>query len=381
MTPRSALVAFAAKKLNRPVKLVATRAQGFTIATYRAETRHRVRLGADRQGRLQAVIHEGESITSRPSKYNANGLETTGRLYASPNVLTQARIVHADRNTPGFMRAPPETPFLFPLEVAMDELAVALAMDPVELRRRNDTQKDPTGPRRYSSRSLVPCLEQAAQAFGWQRRTPAPGSMREGEWLIGWGCASAAYPANIAAAACRLSLSPEGRARIALAAEDLGTGTYTVLAAVVADRLGLPIDAVEVDIGDSRLPPAPISAGSCHASSVCNVAAKACEEIRDRLARAASGAGPLAGTDPARLTLVDGRLVAPDGRSEPLAAAVRRLGGRLEVYTENLPQGAPPDGLTRLDHGQVAMSRGSERQDALAYAFGAQFVEVRIHER
>ena len=135
-TARTVWIAIAARRLKRPVKLVPTRDQGFTIATYRAETRHRLRLAANRDGRLTALIHEAESVTSRPSPYNANGLSTTGRLYAAANVHTEAKIIHADRNTPGFMRAPPETPFLFPLECAMDELAAELgSIDPIELRR------------------------------------------------------------------------------------------------------------------------------------------------------------------------------------------------------------------------------------------------------
>jgi len=383
LTARTAWIAIAARRLGRPVKLVATRDQGFTIATYRAETRHRLRLAAGRDGRLQALIHEADSVTSRPSRYNANGLSTTARLYACPNVTTEGRITHADRNTPGFMRAPPETPFMFPLECAMDELAAELGMDPVELRRINDTDKDPTGPRRFTSRSLMRCFDEAARAFGWSRRDPKPGAMRDGEWLIGWGCASAAYSANIGAGACRLRLTPDGKARIQMAAHELGTGSYTILALTAADRLGLRVEDIAVEIGDSALPPAGLSAGSTHASTICNVLAKACEEVRARLAEAAAAAnsGPLAGQDPARLALAEGALRAPDGRSEPVADAIRRIGGMVEVYTENLPVGAPPDGLQTLHNGGIAMSRGSSREDGLAFAFGAQFVEVRVHER
>ena len=383
LTARTAWIALAAKRLNRPVRLVPTRDQGFTIVTFRAETRHRVRLAAGRDGRLQSVIHEAESVTSRPSKYNANGLSTTGRLYASPNVLTEGKVVHADRNTPGFMRAPPETPFLFPLECAMDELAVQLGIDPIELRRLNDTQKDPTSDKRYTSRSLMKCFDQAARAFGWAKRNPAPGSMRDGEWLIGWGCASAAYSANIAAASCRLTLRPDGKARVQMAAHELGTGSYTILAMVAADRLGLRVEDIAVEIGDSDLPPAGLSAGSSHASTICNVLAKACEDVRERIARAAvtANTGPFVGADSAGLTLVSGTLRAPDGKTEPLADALRRTGGVVEVFTENLPTGAPPNGLELLHKDGMAMSRGSERKDGLAYSFGAQFVEVRVHER
>src|SRR5204862_520400 len=174
-TSRTALIALAAKRVNRPVRLVATRAQGFTIATFRAETRHHVKLAATRQGKLQSVAHEGWEVTSRPANYSVSGTEATARLYASPNVATKVTIVHADRNTPGFMRAPPETPYAFALESAMDELAAALGMDPIELRRRNDTDREPIKGLPYTSRSLVHCLDEGARAFGWQRRDPRPG--------------------------------------------------------------------------------------------------------------------------------------------------------------------------------------------------------------
>src|SRR5436190_10189993 len=185
ITSRTALIALAAKRSNRPVKLVATRQQGFSIVTYRAETRHHVRLGATRDGKLQALSHEGWEVTSRPSTYNVSGTVTTARLYACPNVWTRVNVVRADRNTPGFMRAPPETPYLFALESAMDELAMALDMDPVQLRILNDTDKEPIKGLPYSSRSLRQCYQAAAEKFRWSERDKRPSSMRDGDWLIG----------------------------------------------------------------------------------------------------------------------------------------------------------------------------------------------------
>ena len=171
LTQRTALIAVAARWLNRPVKLVATRDQGFTIATYRAETRHHVKLAADHDGKLTALIHEGEEVTSRPDTYKVAGTDASTRLYACPNVASKVSIVHADRNTPGFMRSLPEVPYLFALESAMDELAVALNMDPVELRRRNDTMREPIKGLPYTSRNLIPCFEAAAELFGWTPRS------------------------------------------------------------------------------------------------------------------------------------------------------------------------------------------------------------------
>jgi xanthine dehydrogenase YagR molybdenum-binding subunit len=382
-TSRTAWVALAAKRLKRPVKLVPTRDQGFTIATYRAETRHHLQLGADREGRLKALIHEGWEVTSRPSTYNVSGTETTARMYACPNIATKVNIVHADRNTPGFMRAPPDTPYMFPLESAMDELAYALGIDPIELRRLNDTQTDPVDGKPFSSRSLMKCFDAAAARFGWAKRDPRPGSMRDGGWLIGWGCATSCYPSNIGPAAARLSLSPKGKATIQMAGHEIGTGASTVVAITVADRLGLNISDVTVEMGDSDLPPVPIAGGSNNAASTANAAAKACEEVRHRIAVAAvqNNAGPFAGADPETLKLAGGALVGPDGRREPLEKAVARIGGTVEVHVENVPQGLPPEAAAGLYQGKTTMSRGTGRKDVTAYAFGAHLVEVRIHDR
>jgi xanthine dehydrogenase YagR molybdenum-binding subunit len=383
-TSRTAWIAIAARRVQRPVKLMATRDQGFTIATYRAETRHHVQLGATRDGRLVGLSHEGWEVTSRPSGYNVSGIETTARMYACPNIATRVSVVHADRNTPGFMRAPPDTPYMFALESAMDELAYALAMDPIELRRVNDTMVDPTDGKPYSSRSLMKCFDAAAERFGWTRRDPRPGSMRDGDWLVGWGCASSAYPSNIGPATARLSLTPDGQAAIGLAAHEIGTGAYTTIGLTVAHALGLPLENVRVSLGDSDLPPVPVAGGSNNAASTVHVAAKACEAVRARLAAAAVAdrASAFSGADPASLILVSGGLAAPDGRSEPLAKALGRVaGGALEVHAENLPEGLPPEALQGLYKGQATMLRGTSRKDVTAFAFGCHLVEVRVHAR
>lgn len=381
ITHRTAWIAIAARRLNRPVRLEATRQQGFTIVTFRAETRHRLRLGASKDGRLQALVHEGWEATSRPSTYNVSGTATTARLYACPNVLTKVSVTKLDRQTPGFMRAPPETPYLFPLESALDELSYALGIDPIELRRINDTQNEPIKGLPYTSRHLVECLDAAAKAFDWGRRDPKPASMRDGDWLVGMGCATAAYSANIGAASTRLILSAGPHARIQMAAEDIGTGAYTAIALTAADRLGLPIDRVVVEGGDSSLPAAGLAAGSNHAASTCNVVAKACEMARQRLAQAAVAAkdGPFAGADPEALHLGDGRLIGPGGARESLDEALGRLGGPLEIYAENVPEGAPADGVQKTYQGQMASARGSEMKDQVRYSFGAQLVEVGVH--
>ncbi|WP_419757572.1 xanthine dehydrogenase family protein molybdopterin-binding subunit [Acidisoma sp.] len=383
-TARTAWIAIAARRLGRPVKLVATRDQGFTIATYRAETRHHLRLGADAEGRLTSLIHEGWEVTSRPSYYNVSGTESTARMYAAPNILTRVNIVHADRSTPGFMRAPPEQPYMFPLECAMDELAVTLGVDPIELRRRNEPARDPVTGLAFSSRNLMACFDAGAAQFGWKRRDPRPGSMRDGDWLIGLGCASAAYASNIAGSTARVILRPDGEAQVKLAGHDVGTGAYTVVAITAADRLGLALEKVRVEMGDTELPPASLAAGSSHTASITHAVTRACDALTAQIAAAAtaSNAGPFAGHDPDRLSLRDGFLVGPDGTREPLADAVGRISaGALEAYAENVPDGLPLDAIGTLYQGQLPILRGQKRKDVTAYSYGAHFVEVRIHRR
>jgi xanthine dehydrogenase YagR molybdenum-binding subunit len=382
--PRTAWVAIAAKRVGRPVKLVPTRDQGFTIATYRAETRQHIKLGATRDGKLVSFIHEGWEVTSRPSGYSVAGVESTARMYACPNITTAVNVVHADRSTPGYMRAPPETPYMFALESAMDELAYALHMDPVELRRANDTQTDPVTGLAFSSRSLMQCFDQAASHFGWTKRTAEPGSMRDGEWLVGWGCATACYPSNMGPAAARVSITPDGRARVALAGHEIGTGAYTTVAITAARALGIAVADVTVQMGDSDLPPIMVAGGSNNAASASHVVAKACEDIRSRVADAAvrAAGSPFHGADPAGLTLANGALVREATHdSESFSVAVRRIGQRLEAYAENIPVGLPPDAISDMTKGKPAMQGGAGRKDVTAFAFGAHFVEVRIHHR
>ena len=384
LTQRTALVALAARRVRRPVRLEPARDQCFTIATYRAETRQRVRLGASKDGKLQALVHEGWEISSRPDNYKVAGVEVTTRLYACPNVESAVHIVHADRNTPGFMRSPPEVPYMFALESAMDELAAALKMDPIELRRVNDTMHEPIKGLPYTSRNLMPCFEAAAKAFGWDKRNPQPGSMRDGDWLVGYGCATSLYPTNMAPATARLVLTPEGRATVQLSGHEIGTGLYTVIALMTVSGLGIPIEHVNVEMGDTDLPPAPVAGGSNNTASISVAVSKACEQVRDRLAKAAVAAqdGPFHGQDPARLTLADQQLRGPDGASEPLAKAIgRATNGAIEAYAENIPHGVPDNGIKALYQGHPLLKGGTHLDDRVQFAFGAQFVEVRVHAR
>jgi len=364
-SPRTGLVALAAKRLNRPVKLVTTRDQGFTVQTYRAETRHRIRIGAERGGKIASFIHEGWEVTSRPDPYSVSGVEDSARLYGFGAVKTGVTLVHADRNTPGFMRSPPVVPYIYALESAMDELAVKLNMDPVELRRINDSSVDAMG-KQWSSRSLMKCYDQAAERFGWTNRSVQPGSMRDGDWLIGWGCASAVYPTHVGAAAARVRLMANGTANVQIAAHDLGTGAYTVIGQMAAESLGIPLSSITVELGDSKLPPAPVAGGSNTTASACSAVMKACRSIRARLMQPADDRATVgsAGTDRNELNLED--------RFKSLGV------GAIEEYAEYLPPGAKPDSMKNLYAGTPFLGGGS-KGEKLMYAMGAEFVEVRVH--
>ncbi len=361
MTQRTGLIAGAAREWKRPVKNVVMRDQGFTLATYRAETRHHVQLGAGKNGRLTAFSHEGWEVTSRADDYSVAGVEATTEMYACPAVRSRVNLVKADRNTPGFMRSPPETPYMYALESAMDEMAVALAMDPVEFRRINDTQVSPITGAPYTSRSLMKCFDRAAASFGWSKRTLRPGSMTAGDWLIGQGCATSCYPTNMMAAAARVKLTADGRAHVEIAAHDVGTGAYTVMQQIAARELGLDPRNVEVSMGDSALPPGPVAGGSMTTASAGSAVKLAC----DKIARRFGGKLP---------------------PSADLAAAFHGIGSnRVEEYAEWWPADSGPQAVRSLYKGQIGGGGEEKSGDApkkpkpLMYAFGAVFTEIRVH--
>ena len=378
----TALIALAAQRLGRPVKLVATRQQGFTLRTFRAETRHHLRLAADSQGQLTALSHESWELTGRKERFATAGSDSTARLYACPNVHTEVHNVEVDRQAPGFMRAPPETPYLFAMESAMDELAHTLRIDPLELRRRNDTVIETVTHKPYTSRSLVRCIDTGAELFGWDRRNPVPRSMAEGNELVGWGYATAFYPAQIGPADCRVTLTGDLRATVEIGTHEIGTGIRTVIAQTASDLLGLEIESILVVTGDSQLPAAPLSAGSNSTATVCTVLAKACEALRERIAKAAVAAhdSPLHGATPAGVRLHAGCATA-GSLSEPLSHSIHRAGNGASLVQNSTtsPHGTPPlIGPALVRRGKPIITGGSNVKDRMQFAHGAQFVEVRI---
>ena len=347
------MVAAAARELGRPVKLYVTREQGFTTASFRAETRQTVRLGAASAGRFTGFEHRGRELSSRPDTYVVNGAEATCRMYHADAVRTGVTCVHADRQTPGFMRAPAETPYFFALELAVDEMARKLDMDPIELRRVNDIDAEPVNGVPYTSRSLIECYDVAAESFGWSDYTREIGSMTDGDEIIGWGCATAAYPTQMAPCSARVHFDRTGRARVMVASHDLGTGAYTVFAQAAAEGLGIPVEDVDVELGDSRLPPGTIAGGSISTASNVSVIGIACQRILDRLGTTAE-------------------LMDPEAAFGGFGQAA------IEDYAEWVPKGAPQSASNALYRAQVGIVGGAE-EDYTAFAFGAEFVEVRIN--
>ena len=374
ITPRTAITAIAAQRLRRPVKLVPSRSDGFTVSTFRAETKHHIKLGAGADGKLVALSHDAWELTSRPDDYSVGGNDASTRMYACPNITSAVTLVRADRSTPGFMRAPAETPYIFALESAMDELAEKLGMDPIELRRVNDTMKEPIKGLPFTSRSMMPCFDTAAKAFDWSRRNAKPGQTRQGEWLVGYGCAMSCYPSQQAPASARVRLNADGTAQVGTAAAEIGNGAYTVVAQTAANRLGLDVAKVKVTLGDTTLPPSPVAGGSITTASTCNAVAMACDAITKRLSAGKNNEGDH--------VLKEGRLVSSGGEAEELAKAFARINaGAIEEYAEFVPHGSKPGAMAKLYKGDTPIVGGSKDKDRIMFAFGAQFVEVHVHAR
>jgi xanthine dehydrogenase YagR molybdenum-binding subunit len=286
-TPRPHVVVaiMASQVVQRPVKLAVTRQQMFAVTGYRTPTIQRMRLGADSDGRLTALGHDAIIQTSRVREFAEQAALPSRMMYAAPNRRTTHRVVKLDVPTPSWMRAPGEAPGMYALESAMDELAIACGIDPIELRARNDPDVDPETGNRFSSRNLVACLRDGAERFGWADRDPAPGIRREGRWLIGTGVASSTYPARRQPSSARAGYDPEsGRYTIEIAAADIGTGARTALTQIAADALEVAVEQVEVQIGDSSFPEAFLAGGSMGNASWGSAVVKACRELRARLA-------------------------------------------------------------------------------------------------
>ena len=325
------LAVLGAKALQRSVRLVLTRQQMYGLS-YRPASIERLALGAKRDGTLDAITHEAIAVTSSYEDFSRNDTGWSGLLYKSEHAKYGHRLARLDLPTPSDMRAPGAATGVHGLECAMDELAVALKLDPLELRLRSYSDRDQHGGIPYTSKKLRECYRQGAEAFGWHKRNPEPRSMRDGTELVGWGMASGVWEALQMPTAARILLTANGHAEVACSFSDIGTGTYTIAAQVAADELGLPLDNITVKLGDSSLPQAPVEGGSWGAASVAHAIAKTAGDVRTELLRAAKTMpnSPFAAAKPESVALFDGKLVdAKDhGRAVSIADVMRH--GRLD---------------------------------------------------
>ena len=282
--PNVVLATMAARVVGRPVRLALTRQHQFAVVGYRTPTFQRLRLGADADGVLRAVSHEVAEQTSTVRDFAEQTAVVTRMMYASATRRTGHRLARLDVPTPSWMRAPGECPGMYGLESAMDELAVACGLDPVELRIRNEPAVDPESGNPFSSRNLVACLRDGAARFGWEGRDPRPRTRRDGRWLVGTGMAAATYPARTVPASAAARMLRDGRYRVDINATDIGTGARTALGQVAADALGVPVDQVEMCVGDSSLPRANLAGGSMGTASWSWAVDKACRQLREQAA-------------------------------------------------------------------------------------------------
>ena len=357
------LAAAAAREVKRPVRLATTRQQMFANMGHRAETEQRVALGANPDGKLTAIIHEGLSHNSTYDEFVEPFSKPTHMMYACENFRASQRLVPLNVGTPTYMRAPGETSGMFALESALDELAYKLNIDPVRLRLINHADTDPDEKLPWSTKLLKECYQTGAERFGWARRKPAPASMRDGRYLIGMGMASAVYPVNHFPASARVRIRQDGTALAESSTHDLGTGAYTVLTQVAADTLGLPVERVKVEIGDTNLPKAFVSGGSTTTMSVGSAiqgAARAAITKLKELARA-DKSSPLYGQTADQVVARDGQLAHSENpaKGETYEAILKRAG------------------LKEIE-GEFDMQFNDRQKTHSSHSFGAHFAEVRV---
>jgi xanthine dehydrogenase YagR molybdenum-binding subunit len=283
------LAALAARQLKRPVKVTLTRQQMFAVTTHRAATIQRVRLAAERDGKLTAIAHEVWSQSARFDEYVEGAAASTRAMYAAANRLTSHRVVPLDLPVADSMRAPGDAVGQLALEQALDEVAYKLDLDPIELRLRNEPLEDPEKHVPFSTRALVSCLQKGAEEFGWAQRPRVPGLVKDGHWLIGFGMSAAIRPNLRRPATARVRTDQDRKVTVEMDMTDIGTGSYTIFAQVAADTLDLPIDKVTVKLGHSSYPDTPGSGGSFGAASCCSALREACLALKKKLE---AGQGP-----------------------------------------------------------------------------------------
>jgi len=338
------LAALAAIALKRPARVVLTRAQMYALG-YRPATIERLALGANAAGTLDSITHEAIAVTSQFEEFSRNDTGWADLLYKSANTKFVHKLASLDVPTSSDMRAPGAATGVYALECAMDELAVALKTDPLQLRLQCYSDRDQSGDLPYTSKQLRECYRQGAAAFGWEKRNPEPRSMRDGHELIGWGMATGIWEALQMPTAVRIVLTANGHAEVASAASDIGTGTYTIMAQVAADMLGLPLDNISIKLGDSTLPQCPVEGGSWIAASVCNAIVTTAGEVRKELLDLACRLddSPLAGATLDDVVLTDGKIVSKRDPSRAISIADAMWHGHVDRITQEKTNSFPED--------------------------------------
>lgn len=377
--PQATLAAAAARQLKRPVKLSVDRRMMFSNVGHRPRTQQRIRLGATQDGKLTAIRHDFLTETSQLDDFVEHCGEQTPFLYSCPNLEVTTGMVRRGVGAPAPMRGPGAVPGLFALESAIDELAIKLRMDPVELRLKNDAERDEGKNLPFSSRHLKECYQTGAEKIGWKQRTPAVGSMRRNGKVIGWGVGGASWSAARVPCTATFELCPNGRVCVRCATQDIGTGTYTLFAQIAHAKTGVPLDRIDVFLGDSSLPEGPTSGGSMVTSAILPAASAAADQAVSRLINVAAltPGSPFHGAHPDTLTVADGRVIAKQGQPQIVGAAYHGGG--------NLPgNGLPFEEVLRLANLSGITATGKtfpsfEDPKAKAYSlhsFGCHFAEV-----
>lgn len=357
------LTAMAAKKLNRPVKLAVARPQMFGMLGFRSETRQALKAGAKKDGTLTALSSHTTCLTSTFDEFVEAASLSARMLYTSPNNSTSHRLIRANTGTPSYMRAPGEAPGTYGLEAAMDEMAYAINMDPVEFRLKNYAEQDPEKKIPWSSKSLRECYRLGAERFGWSKRTMAPRSMRDGNTLIGWGMATSVYPTRRSESSAKARLETDGSFLVDAGTQDLGTGTYTIMTEIAASVFGVPMHNVKFRLGDTILPQTPVSGGSQTAASTGSAVYEAAQALKEKLMQMAVSdpRSPLSGASAQDIVLENGRI---QSRSNP---------SKGETLHDLLARSRQP-----FIEAEANSKPGPEKDQYSMYAFGAQFAEIRI---
>jgi xanthine dehydrogenase YagR molybdenum-binding subunit len=364
--PHTAMTAVAARRLDRPVKLSLTRRMMFACVGYRPRTEQRVKLGATKEGKLLALRHDYLNVTSQLDDFNEGCGEATPYLYSVGNLEVTSALVRRNVGAPMWMRGPGAVPGLYALESGMNELADQLKLDPLQLRLINDAERDEANNNiPFSSRHLRECFEVGAKKFGWEKRTPGVGSMRRGDKILGWGMAGASWVALRLPCTATVEFCANSRLCVRCGTQDIGTGTYTVFAQVLSDKTGIPLDRIDVILGDSALPDGPMSGGSMVTGSVLNAIAAGADGAIQKLQKlAASTAGsPLLNAKLEDVVFTQGRI---HGRNQDPA------GG---VYFADLLQMARLNGISAEGKTQPTWEDPKAKGVSL-HSYGAQFVEV-----